>query len=722
MPDIKEDVIVDVKIQRADAEKQVDNLTKKITGLKTSNAELLKVNKELEKTGQANSKQYIDNAKQIELNKQKINENTASRKSLITTINAEDNSIKALTARNKELIKQRNEINTGTAEGRAKIALLNNEIDKNNETIKVNNDALGKQKINIGNYSSALDKLVPGLGAAVQGTKAMTTASLAFIATPIGAIIGALGLALAALIAYFKGSEEGQNRLNRLMNIGGAIMEKVMDVVEAFGGALFDAFENPKKALSDLIDFLGENLLNRVKAFAVIWEGIVNLDFDKLVNGAIQLQTGITNALEKAQAFGKEIGEQAEDALHRAEELSKIQERINKNERDLILLRAQTGRDVAKLIVESQELEGQARLDKVNEAIALEKKLLVAEKNFVAEKLALAKHHVEDDPTIENKKAYVEAVAAQFKAEEDFFAGIRRLDRQRIAAQQEIQKERLEIYESHLEEEHKLYLAAKALRDEAREEEEERIKSFNERITRETEARLKKEGDAKKKAVELEKKLEKLKLDYQLGALEIFTKEKSQARIIGTAILKKDAIQETFTNTYAAAVGAYKALASIPYVGPVLGAIAAAAVTAFGLTQVARIAGVQFANGGKVPGYAGGGLSGTKINNNHGIPISRPNGDNRLATVKTGEVILNERQQAALGGPRTFHAIGVPGFDEGGFTGFTQTREVNRRIEQAIDARSLAAMLNAQKIVLPIQDFEVAQEAKNAPINKAQVI
>lgn len=722
MPDIKEDVIVDVKIERADAEKQVDNLTKKITGLKTSNAELLKVNKELEKTGQSNSKQYIDNAKQIELNKQKINENTASRKSLITTINAEDNSIKALTARNKELIKQRNEINTGTAEGRAKIALLNNEIDKNNETIKVNNDALGKQKINIGNYSSALDKLVPGLGAAVQGTKAMTTASLAFIATPIGAIIGALGLALAALIAYFKGSEEGQNRLNRLMNIGGAIMEKVMDVVEAFGGALFDAFENPKKALSDLIDFLGENLLNRVKAFAVIWEGIVNLDFDKLVNGAIQLQTGITNALEKAQAFGKEIGEQAEDALHRAEELSKIQERINKNERDLILLRAQTGRDVAKLIVESQELEGQARLDKVNEAIALEKKLLVAEKNFVAEKLALAKHHVEDDPTIENKKAYVEAVAAQFKAEEDFFAGIRRLDRQRIAAQQEIQKERLEIYESHLEEEHKLYLAAKALRDEAREEEEERIKSFNERITRETEARLKKEGDAKKKAVELEKKLEKLKLDYQLGALEIFTKEKSQARIIGTAILKKDAIQETFTNTYAAAVGAYKALASIPYVGPVLGAIAAAAVTAFGLTQVARIAGVQFANGGKVPGYAGGGLSGTKINNNHGIPISRPNGDNRLATVKTGEVILNERQQAALGGPRTFHAIGVPGFDEGGFTGFTQTREVNRRIEQAIDARSLAAMLNAQKIVLPIQDFEVAQEAKNAPINKAQVI
>src|SRR5690242_8990444 len=126
---IKEEVIVDVRIQSADAPKQVDNLTKKITELKSQNADLLKTNKELEKSGKANTKEYIENAKQIEINKQKINENTASRKSLVTTIIAEDNSIKALQARNKELIKQRNEISTSTAEGRAKIAQLNSEID-----------------------------------------------------------------------------------------------------------------------------------------------------------------------------------------------------------------------------------------------------------------------------------------------------------------------------------------------------------------------------------------------------------------------------------------------------------------------------------------------------------------------------------------------------------------------------------------------------------------
>lgn len=69
------------------------------------------------------------------------------------------------------------------------------------------------------------------------------------------------------------------------------------------------------------------------------------------------------------------------------------------------------------------------------------------------------------------------------------------------------------------------------------------------------------------------------------------------------------------------------------------------------LFQVANIKKQQYANGGRVA-----------LGN---IP-TQPNGDNVLATVKTGEVVLNERQQKALGGDDTFKAIGVPGFADGG--------------------------------------------------------
>ena len=60
---------------------------------------------------------------------------------------------------------------------------------------------------------------------------------------------------------------------------------------------------------------------------------------------------------------------------------------------------------------------------------------------------------------------------------------------------------------------------------------------------------------------------------------------------------------------------------------------------------------------------ATGGIVGQNIT---GQPIKRSNGDDTLTTLKRGEVVLNKRQQARLGGARTFAAAGVPGFAGGG--------------------------------------------------------
>lgn len=80
----------------------------------------------------------------------------------------------------------------------------------------------------------------------------------------------------------------------------------------------------------------------------------------------------------------------------------------------------------------------------------------------------------------------------------------------------------------------------------------------------------------------------------------------------------------------------------------------------------------KFAGGGKVlPMFADGGavdVPNGRITTRPNI-ATQPNGDNVFATVKTGEVILNEDQQKRLGGARTFASIGVPGFAAGGFTG-----------------------------------------------------
>jgi hypothetical protein len=86
---------------------------------------------------------------------------------------------------------------------------------------------------------------------------------------------------------------------------------------------------------------------------------------------------------------------------------------------------------------------------------------------------------------------------------------------------------------------------------------------------------------------------------------------------------KKAAIASTLISTFQAAMSAFNSLSAIPIVGPVLGAVAAAAAIAFGMSQVGKIRSQQFAGGG-----AGGGSVPTfSANPNTGLPTGTPGGD-----------------------------------------------------------------------------------------------
>lgn len=149
-----------------------------------------------------------------------------------------------------------------------------------------------------------------------------------------------------------------------------------------------------------------------------------------------------------------------------------------------------------------------------------------------------------------------------------------------------------------------------------------------------------------------------------------------------TALGKAAALAQATISTYVAANEALKA-------GPIIGPILAATTIAQGLTNVGKITGIGSNVGSvsvpessgteaaeigagvlnAVPPFAKGGV----VKKGMGYPIRRNNGDNILATVRTGEVFLNKEQQAALGGDAVFRAIGVPGFAGGGLVGSSST-------------------------------------------------
>jgi TP901 family phage tail tape measure protein len=123
-----------------------------------------------------------------------------------------------------------------------------------------------------------------------------------------------------------------------------------------------------------------------------------------------------------------------------------------------------------------------------------------------------------------------------------------------------------------------------------------------------------------------------------------------------------------------------RALASAPIP---LNFINAGITAALGAAQIATIAAQPLATGGIV------GISGRRVTDGQNMP-TRSNGDNVLATVKRGEVVLNQRQQSALGGARTFRSIGVPGFADGGAIGAPNIAATvaggNDRVIQLIEA------------------------------------
>jgi hypothetical protein len=624
---------------------------------------------------------------------------TEAQKKSKQVIEAESDSIAKLREENKKLTAERNSISTATAEGVIRIKALNDQIDANNAKIKDNVDAYTKQKINIGNYKGALDKLVPGLGATADGFTAMTRTAMTFIATPIGAIIGALGLAIGALISYFKGSEEGQDKLNKIMTIGSTIMEKVMDVVEGLGEMIFNAFSNPKEAILELVDLIKTNLVNRFKALGEIIQGVLDLDFERIGNGVLQLGTGVEDVIGKITNLAKEVVATVKVAIDEGAALADRAVQIRTLERQQQIDSAKTALEVAKLKEQYVKEEGLNRRVYLEEAIALEQKLADKSVTLAALKLTQAKEDARiNGETTEAKQKVVDAEVALINAQAERYQATLRFEKQLESLRDK--------------EEAEAQRRAEAEQKRRDEEEERQARELANRVAR-LEAwntqYLNIQKKNKKDAEKIQKEEEKQR-EESIKNVTGLLKDAADVFKEHTIAYKATATAETTISTWSAAQQAFERQLEIPGPFPMVRAIASAAVAvAQGLARVAKIVAIGFAEGGAV--------SGKRIGWGDGAAISRDNGDNLLATVRVGEVILNERQQRALGGAKTFARIGVPGFAAGGLV--NETRLALDSLDEVQRLTDLTnAVLNMPRQVLVLQDFE----AKQVGVQDAQTI
>lgn len=564
-------------------------------------------------------------------------------------------SINKLTAANKELRKERNALNLATESGKKRAKEINDLIDQNTATIKANSSAIEQQRANIGNYRSALDGVHPALGkvgegleAGTQGFKAMTLQALRFIATPIGAI-------LAALVAVF--------------------------------GLL-------KSALSQNADLMDkfENITNAV---GVVLEVIV-ARVGKLGEALIALVTGnFTEAINKTgEAFGG-LAEEIEGAVKQQQLFLDLSRQLEDSQRALRIEEAKTENVIKQLVVASKNrnltFDEQEAL--IRRALALEEQLVEkraenARKDLVITAATLRSSKEFQQQTNETFDQYlnrlitggklrdeeidklVDKIEALEQARGSSLAFQEKLENS-LAAIQEKRAEALRKQNEALAEQRALEEANRRMQQNVDPSAEDPligafetrarvITDINDRMQddltkRNRDAELERIRDSKR-AAEIHEEIERQKFavagQFISGISQLVNEDTQEYKILASA--------EALINTYLAATAA---LASGSKINPVFGFLSAAGAIANGLAAVARINGVQFAEGG----WTG---PGDKYQ-----PVGIVHADEYVVPKHIKNNPYAQPHLAAL------EAMRVRGYSDGGLVSNSATQPINQQLE-----------------------------------------
>lgn len=271
---------------------------------------------------------------------------------------------------------------------------------------------------------------VPGpVGQTAQAIGKMTKAALAFIATPLGMVLAALAAGLAAVSSWFHRTKEGEDALAVASAAFGQVLNSLLDVVDRVGEWLYKAFTSPKEALSDLVDFIEGQVINRFKAVGKAGEGVwkilhgdVKEGFADLANAQLQFATGIEDAGKKAVAWADDVKEKTRQSIA-------LQERRNKlfdKENDLLVERSEMEARINELRDKAYDMSipEKERSKALKEALKLTDELYDKESEIAKEKHEIVK--IQNSLSDSNK--------ADLRAEKEAQAEIKRIESQRYSA------------------------------------------------------------------------------------------------------------------------------------------------------------------------------------------------------------------------------------------------------------------------------------------------
>lgn len=411
----EEKVIIDIEVSNEQATAAINKAANELGKLRQEQTDLNKAYNE----GSVSRKEYVKEMKDI---RKQMSENNAIIKAneKVLRDNAKaakeaEGSLNQMRSELKAMLKQYDSLSKAERENAEVGGKLLQAIQQQTAAVNEAEQSTGRFQRNVGNYPKVFDlantsmgkfaamfnslsqgtgKLSVAMGGAKQAVAAFGKQLLALLTNPIVAIIAAIVVVVMKLVDAFKKSDDAMTSLNTAMA----------------------AFQPIVSAVGFVLEKVAETL------------GKVALGIANVVTAVLRVIPAFKDAQDAAQDY-----EQSLDKLQDTERTYTVERA--KNNRDIAELRAKA--------TDTDKYSAEQRLEFLQQARTLEEKNLKAEKVIAAERLRLARQKAKQDhdTSDETKDRIAELEAAMYQAEENFYQGIRRLDRQAASARNEIAKQ-----------------------------------------------------------------------------------------------------------------------------------------------------------------------------------------------------------------------------------------------------------------------------------------
>lgn len=309
----------------------------------------------------------------------------------------------------------------------ASMGSLRGEIEQHNSILV---KMLGGQE-QFNTIVSALPEPIRTVATSITG---MTGAAKAFIATPLGAALAAIILAVKALSTWFNSTAEGQTKFAEISGYLSGVLGQLKEVVITVGKAIYTAFSEPRQAVSDLWEAIKSNIVTRFQAVGSMatslgkaLQAAFNFDFEEAKNQLKQVGksyvdsiTGIKNTTDKVSDFAANVKKAAQDTAAIAVQRKELEVEVSKW--------ATTKQELEQKIQEASRVMYDTGATDAERKKALEdyktyaKEILTTEKAFAQERLDLKLYEnsitsstIEDENEARRLQAELAALDTQYQ-------------------------------------------------------------------------------------------------------------------------------------------------------------------------------------------------------------------------------------------------------------------------------------------------------------------